>query len=334
MPTRKLDSEQIKIFLNQLSEKNWVKGTEKRWWPKFVFHYTDIANAISILRDGCIYSRQHAERSGKLVTSSGSSSILASTNSEIKDCVRLYFRPKTPTQYNAEGIQSKISLAKSQFSDAHCPIPIFFLFDSSDILTRNDSWFSDGGLGSNKANKNLRTSDELQSLPWKKIYHLGSYNRNKPSQNDITFRRNAEIVVPKKLELDSLKYIYCRSEAEKETLLYLLPQTVRNKFQNKIVATSRSNLYFRRHTFIQSVRLTTRTIDLNFSPESQSPGPFHLRIEVLFNNQKIIFDREVQKLNKRRTFMFKPEALDYKITVRIDDYLTYANSFQEYDIPF
>ncbi len=131
----KPDAEQIKNVLNNLAGQDWVKRTERRWWPLFVFHYTDIRNAARILQEGYLYSRKYLEDEDKSVVSSGSPSVLAGTNIAIKDCVRLYFRPKTPTQYYAEGIYPRATLSRSKFPEAHCPVPIFFLFDSAQVLT-------------------------------------------------------------------------------------------------------------------------------------------------------------------------------------------------------
>lgn len=147
----KSDANQIKIFLKSLSEQEWIYRSERRWWPSFVFHYTDILNAANILNGGVIFSRQEAEKRRVLSVSSGSSAVLAGTNLHAQSCVRLYFRPQTPTQYHAEGIQSKKYLSKSRYPDAHCPVPVFFLFDSEYILTLDGCQFSDGGLGSPRA---------------------------------------------------------------------------------------------------------------------------------------------------------------------------------------
>ena len=217
----KADAEQIRQALKALEREPWLRSGERRWWPKFIFHHTDIRNAVGVLRDGCLYSRTRAEQLGKLAVSSGSTSILAGTNPEIKDCVRLYFRPKTPTQFYAEGIQSKDTLAQSRYPSAHCPVLIFFLFDSAQILTCADCRFSDQGLN-NAGAAILSTAEELKNLPWQKIYHNTRFDRSRIEESDIARRRQAEIIVPRDLKLDALKYIYCRSVAEKETLLHLL----------------------------------------------------------------------------------------------------------------
>lgn len=35
-----------------------------RWWPRYVYHFTDVHNAASIIRSGHLYSRAEAERRG------------------------------------------------------------------------------------------------------------------------------------------------------------------------------------------------------------------------------------------------------------------------------
>jgi len=219
MPDLKPDSERIRNFLKALEQQNWVKRGERRWWPRYIFHYTDIKNIVEILKVGQLFSREYLEKISGLPTSSGSASVLAGTDYFTKDCVRLYFRPRTPTQYWAEGIRSRKTLESSKYSDAHCPIPIFLLFDSSEILTRADCWFSDGGLNSFTAQR-LYTAEDLENLPWQKIYHNTWYTPHSAAESDIAFRRNAEVIVHKKLDLTALRSIHCRSEAEKEMLAW------------------------------------------------------------------------------------------------------------------
>ena len=330
MAALKPDAGQIRHFLEKLANQDWVKRTERSWWPHFVFHYTHISNAVGVLQDGFLYSRKHAEENNKLAISSGSSAILAGTDSSIKECVRLYFRPLTPTQFHAEGIRSSLALVASKFPDAHCPVPVFFLFDSAQILARADCWFSDGGLGSPKARR-LSTAADLEALPWQRIYHTGWFD---PHQEDITFRRSAEVVVLNSLDLSSLRYIFCRSEAEKETLLHLLPLKLRNKYRGKIVATSRTNLFFRKHTFVQTVRLSSRTADFHFSPDTASPGPFHLRIDLEVDDQKKYLEKKDMTANTTLSIPLGRPFSNYRIRLALDEYLTYANSYEEVGVPF
>lgn len=70
---------------------------------QFAYHYTDIHNAINILKEGKLYSRNLAIEKGLMVNDNASEEVISNTRSSVFDCVRLYFRPKTPTQYYNEG---------------------------------------------------------------------------------------------------------------------------------------------------------------------------------------------------------------------------------------
>lgn len=335
MVSLKPDAGQIKNALDNLARQDWMKRTERRWWPRFVFHYTDIRNAVQILREGYLYSRKCLEDSGKLVVSSGSPSVLAGTNIVIKDCVRLYLRPKTPTQYHAEGIRSQATLLKSKFPDAHCPVPVFFLFDSAAVLARSDCWFSDGNLASPNA-QILSTASELEQLPWSKIYHTGYIDYSQPGSSDIVFRRHAEVIIPRKLDSEALRYIYCRSGAERETLLHLLPPDLRSRYQNKIVASTRSDLFYRQQTFIETVRLSSESAYFHFSPETKSPGPFHLRVELKIASSQYSLNAESFKLERPYILEIPLQfaSTGYTIRLYLDGHLAYNNTYEEIGIPF
>jgi len=326
---------EFRAFLQEIAKQDWIKRSERRWWPHFVFHYTDIRNAARILEDGVLYSRLQAEARGKLAVSSGSTVVLAGTSENIKDYVRLYFRPKTPTQYHAEGVHSSQSLEQSPFPDAHCPVPVFFLFDAAKILSHPESLFSDRGLGGH-GYQLYSTLDELRQLPWKKIYHTGWIDQSdRKSAHEIIACRNAEVIVPRQLSLDALRFIYCRSEAEKETLLFLLSPTARQRYQTKIFASARSAPFFRRRTFVESALLTDREIRLRFSPETESPGPFRLRV-TLTTSRTFVKETENFVLGPSYEYMIplRRPLSHYQIQVFLDEHLVYANTFEERNLPF
>lgn len=325
----------IQEFLRGLAAQDWLRRSERRWWPNFVFHYTDIRNAVRILEEGTLYSRQQAERLGKLVVSSGSPSVLAGTSQDIRDYVRLYFRPTTPTQFHVEGVHTKQSLAASRFPDAHCPLPVFFLFDAASILGRSDVRFSNRGLGGSHYRLGS-TLDDLRALPWKQIYHQGWIDTSDPeSARDIVACRNAEVVVPQVLDLRALRFIYCRSDAEKDTLLHLLSLTLRNQYHSKIFASNRSELFFRRRTFIESATLLADRVHLRFSPDTECPGPFHLRISVTTTKTSA---QKIDSFTLGPSYEFdirsRHRLPHYTIQVTLDDHLVYANTFEEILLPF
>ena len=285
------------------------------------------------MSDGYLISREQLVSAGKQFFSSASSGVLNRTPNTVKDCVRLYFRPLTPTQYHSEGIQPSQKLGRSKYPEAHCPIPIFFLFDSGEILTRSDCQFSDGGLGS--MGQVYNTACELMNLPWTKIYHTGWFNPNDPSQSNIAFHRNAEIIIPKKLDLSALRSIHCRSVAEKETLLHLLDSDLRVKYGSIITASTRRTLFNRRHTFIENVRLSTSLASFQFSPDTKSPGPFNIKVSILDLARGVTHRWEsVNAASGLINVPIKEPISNYEIRLHLDNILVYANVFEELDIPF
>jgi len=331
----KSDADQIRAVLNALSQMDWIRRSERRWWPRLLFHYTDIQNAPHILSSGYLFSRQYLEDERSLVVSSGSDKVLAGTHQNIKNCVRLYFRPKTPTQYHAEGVKSSRTLSTSTFPDAHCPVPIFFLFDSAEILSRNGCMFSDIGLASLNY-QIVSTARELENLEWRKIYHNGRFDRRRPEEADIASRRMAEVIVPDRLDLESLKWIYCRSEAEKDTLLHMLTDALRSQFEKRIISTTRSDLYFREHTYLESVRMDSAAAHLSFSPDTQSRGPFHLQVTIRSGNDMRQRTEDTFSLQRGESrWRVKTGFDDYEIELRLDDHLIYRNRHIEVDdFPF
>jgi hypothetical protein len=118
------------------------------WWPKYVYHFTDVQNAARILTDGTLYCRMEAERLGRMVIDNASPDVIVQTKPEHTRFVRFYFRPRTPTQYRNEGIRP---IADRQLGGAHCPVPVYFCFDALDLLARDTTETSNGNMGSPRA---------------------------------------------------------------------------------------------------------------------------------------------------------------------------------------
>jgi hypothetical protein len=181
----------------------------------------------------------------------------------------------------------------------------------------------------------LSKATELEQLPWKKIYHTGSFDYSRAEESDIVFRRNAEVIVPGSLDLNALHYVYCRSNAERETLLHLLSPYLRSRYQDKIVATTRSTLFYRQQTFIEMVRLSSEAAYVHFSPESKSPGLFRLRIEL--ETPSFQGHQEIERFSLQDGYRWKfplVMAISYTIRLFLDDHLAYANRYEETEIPF
>lgn len=98
----------------------------RNWWPKYFYHFTDIQNALGIIDKGWIFGRQTAIENELMQNDNASNSVISLSSNGIKEYARLYFRPKTPTQFHNEGYKPK-SVRKLDIN-ASCPVPVFFLF--------------------------------------------------------------------------------------------------------------------------------------------------------------------------------------------------------------
>lgn len=274
MTIKKRSTNEFKHFLNDLSSQSWLKYSPQKWWPRYLFHYSDVNNIAKILRCGFVYSRHHMINNANDFIDIANSGVIQGTEEETQKFVRLYFRPRTPTQFCNEGIRPP---EQRDPSGAHCPVPVFLLFDSLSILERSDSHFSNGNAGSHT--RNISDSfDDFKEYPFQLIYHERYFNPEE--KKEIIFHRNAEVLIPTRLDLSSLKFIVCRSEAEKETLINMLDKVALSRWQDKVVYRPEGNLFYRRWTFVEKVNASPSSIIFYFSPDSKTPGPFNISLNI------------------------------------------------------
>ncbi|CAF0839135.1 unnamed protein product [Rotaria sordida] len=101
----------------------------------YVYHYTHLENAASILRDHAIKSRNNL--SSNNFKDSAAKDVIQKTRIEVKDYARFYFRPLTPTQYCNENLGLP-NLSNQYGNQPMCPIPIIFRIDLAAILSIKD----------------------------------------------------------------------------------------------------------------------------------------------------------------------------------------------------
>jgi len=326
MIERKPDAARIAAHLDRLRQASWI-GPARQWWPKFVFRFDDIQNAVRILTEGRLLCR--SKRGDAMETAS--QEVIGKTEEKWKDCVRLYFRPRTPTQYQVEGFRPQGQFGSLQ---AHMPVPIFLLFDAQDILTRKTTQFSDGNLAANpRVGEN---TDFLASIPFEKVYH-DSWMTDEEKAN-IKFHRHAEVIVPEQLDLAALQFIWCRSEAECVALLNLLPPQVVKKYAAKIRQGRRPNLHFCKWSFVENVTLEQNRISFVFNTSTLTPGPFAalLRVQNLATSERYQWENDrfhaKEPLAVGIPQIQKPSAYDVRFT--LDGAVAYAGRFTPKTIPF
>jgi hypothetical protein len=154
-------------------------------------------------------------------------------------------------------------------------------------------------------------------------------------KKSIIFHRHAEVIVPEVLDLSSLKYIYCRSQAEFETLIQLLPEQKRLNWINRIYIDTRSLFFFYEWVFIRKASLCSSSINLHFNPSSQESysSPFYARLEIIEvkTNKKYIWKQ--RNFSAKETLEFDLTNLEcpdhYEVSFFLDDNLAYRNTYIE-----
>lgn len=330
MTQLKPDAQVILDVLESLKQR--YRNDERSWWPDFVFHFTDILNAVEILKCGAIYSRRRLKSLGLQHVDAASPAIIERSIDYAARYTRCYFRPLTPTQNRMEGIRPASECWKDDGGNpAHCPVPVFLLFDARSILVREDCEFTDGNYASTRAIKGS-TGAFFPQLPFNHIYHTGSYDPRRYPQ--IRFHRCAEVLIPDQIDLQSLRIIACRTTAEKETLQSLLPFEMLVKYHN-IIRVPPYKLFEKRWTYVESVELRDEMITIRFSPDSETPGPFIALFEVSdLESGELLAKKEYDNFNIVPSFSTKlPEPLErYKFRLSLDGHIAYENAHQP--LPF
>jgi len=299
--------------------------------PKFVYHFTDMGNAKSILETGQIFSRKKAFEKGLMSVDNASHDVISYTNDKWKNYARFYFRPKTPTQFRNEGIQSKQSFNEL---NAHCPVPIFFLFDSKAMLIRADSFFSYGSLAVDNAAYNQ--AKDFKKMPFQYVYHEGSYDTT--LQWFIKNNRHAELIIPEECSLENLKAILCRSTAEKETFLNQLSPATRLKYQDIIHVDSRNDFFNGERTFVEKANLTKEEIVFTINKGFHS-SVFNVILKTLEHSTNIVYTWGEDKLELNQSLAFNllnlKDPTSYEVKLYLDEHLAFHGSFKNENLlPF
>jgi hypothetical protein len=215
-------------------------------WPSRLFHHSPIENAAQILKAGQLLSRNDSTGSRKLDVADTS---VIQNRDRAHQFARLYFRPRTPTQYHIEGVR-KIGDYYNGDPKAHAPTLVMLIFDSRKILTREGVRFSTGNMQSHGA-MDGDTEEFFDSIDFTKVFHEGNIGGDRT----ITHCKCAEVLTPSPLPIsDCLTSIYCRSSAERTTLLYELGSEAR-RWRDVIFISDDLRVFEKQYTFVESVSL-------------------------------------------------------------------------------
>ncbi len=319
----KPDAVQIKDYVESLPNSPWLAGTNRARWPLFLFRVDDVEATSSILQRGRLYSRNQATALGVLGHDAASPGVIQNSPAWIKNYVRLYFRPRTPTEYRSEGFRTTNDLVMG----AHRPMPIVMVFSSVPILTATGTKFTEG----NAATSGTPHGDDaifLRKIPFDKVYHDSAFTSSERAE--IVYHRCAEVLVPNELDHTYLKRIVCRSQAEHETLLNLLPESIRNAYATRIGVAA--NAHHKRWTFIESVDLSNEHVTIRFSPVTTSPGPFDAKASFVDSAGKQIGHWHGKTYMANGVLKFQLNTIgnpsDYQISLTLDGKLAYRGRYK------
>ncbi len=321
---RKPDADEILAHIEALKAEPWL-GQARKWWHDYLFRFDHIEAAAKILNSGKLLCRAKATAAGVMSADCASPRVIGVTAESWKQYARLYFRPRTPTQYDSEGFRPP----DRRVLDAHCPIPVVMLFHAGQILVRGDAEFSEGNLAANPPTGNDAVF--LRGIPFKHVYHDSWLDE--PLKRTIIFHRHAEVIVPSELDLSALAFVGCRTQAEYETLVHLLEPTARRRWSTIIGLGVEKNLHLRRWTFVEQVQLTRTNVRIQFNPSTLTPGPFRVRVEIqeIATGTNYFLEKTPYNANDVLEVglgsLRRPE--NYKVRVTLDGFLAYANRYDE-----
>lgn len=226
-------------------------------WPECLFHHAPFENAVSILSTGKLRSRNDPDNPRpRDVAAHG----VNQARNHAHDRVRLYFRPKTPTQFSIEGIRKP---GECKYGDtAHAPILVMLVLDAHRILTLPDIRFCDRNMQAGKADAG---DDEayFASIPFPKVFHEG------PTGDETIFQhRCAEVLPSSPLDLDQcLQAIYFRSEPERDTVLHALGPN-RQRWLQRCFVSDALKVFEKKYSFVQEIGLTREGVVFALNPRS------------------------------------------------------------------
>lgn len=302
----------------------------RKHWPTCLFHHAPIENAVSILKDGHLRSRNDAaNQRPRDVAAPG----VIEARDHAHDRVRLYFRPKTPTQWHIEGIRKP---GECKYGDAtHAGVLVMFALDAKSVLTRPDVMFSDRNMqlgatapGNSKA--------YFENIDFMKVYSEGGTG----GDHSVIDVRAAEVLPVSPLPLDDcLKAIFLRSEPEREFLLFSLGQQ-RERWAPYCQVSDALKVFQKEYTFVQELRLTPNGIVFRLNPRRDGQnikvainltGPDGTRIADFFNN-----DHAPRPNHPYVNWIWERKIKDgrYLVEVHLEDTLAYRARMQLGDTLF
>ncbi len=296
-------------------------------WPAHLFRHERVENAAAILRSGQLLCR--ADAAAHNFVDVAPADIIAA-RADAQQFVRLYFRPKTPTQYHIEGIRKRADL----YRDRHAPILVSFVFRAANVLCARGTQFSDGNMQSEAANTG-GTDAFFQSIPFARVYHEGPFISGSIEGVSIIHARCAEVLVNSPLGLDgNLIAILCRSSAERQTLLHLAGRLDAG-LVSRIRVFRELGIFNRQFAYVESVSVTGEGMSFSLHPRVDSK-PVDFRTRITDKNGAVVLQSSRNGLDPSKKWVVRDAIAPggYVATIWLEDEIAYKATADIDELPF
>ena len=309
----------------------WVEILKKssspyrRHWPPRLFRHEPVENASLILRSGQLLSRNAAQ--GLAPRDIADKQIIAS-QIQAHTYARLYFRPKSPTQYHIEGIRKPGEYYRND-PDTHAPVLVILVFKAEGVLNQPGACFSDGNMQSPRTTV-FYDDPGFNGLPFDQIYHVVPVDQG----SDTVRCRCAEALVPKSLTLDGcLQAVLCRSPAERATLLHMLGDQS-ERWAPIIRVYTEPGIFENRYAYIDSVALSQTGVIFTTHPR-YDVQPISVNIRICTANGNLLrFSAASAPANRSISCGIELAAGLYLVEIELDGCLAYRSVSLIDELPF
>ncbi len=236
-------------FLDQHIEywEKWLANSSyphRSKWPGHLFHHAPIENAVEIIKLGYLLSRDDSVAKRKRDVAGQE---VIATRSNAHAFARLYFRPRTPTQFHIEGVRKAHEYFNNEPA-AHAPVLVMFVFDAKRVLLREGTAFSKFNMQAFGSEWGT-SRDYFTSIEFDKVFHEGPFGDDR----SIKKCRCAEVLAKSPLPLNEhLKWIVCRSHPERQMLLEMLGEAAAS-LAPRIHVSDDILVFEKRHTYVEEV---------------------------------------------------------------------------------
>ncbi|MEA4967858.1 MAG: DarT ssDNA thymidine ADP-ribosyltransferase family protein, partial [Bacteroidaceae bacterium] len=250
-------------------------------WKGYIYHITHIDNAVEIIKNKKIQSRNKANIKGDAAGN------VVHRRGDAHDYARFYFRPHTPTQFyneflgknTTDGYNSNQYGWVSWYDRARglgfpkCPIPIFFKFSLKEVLFKEEKKCC-------ISNGNMQTSSTqfgsiekmINKFGFDDLYYTPQQYASKEDYNRYRNYAQQEFLVNDELSFDDLSdfEIICPSEQDRILLINLLGKEHNDIFSKIVVDRS----YYNNEN--PRVRIEEEDSELHISTNFNGEGYFVL----------------------------------------------------------